>query len=166
MAAMLALARCCAVRTVSALLCLPLACVHSPERLPSLDRQFYDNLPTEREQREFLRLRKSERHDYLVEKHLWQQWEALSEEEREAALQRTPRVGFSEFALHMAWGRPADVRVRETSGRTVRFETFVRCTSGPRTGDFVRRSVECDGTASEVTAAVEDGRVTEIRHLD
>lgn len=166
MAPMLALASRRALMTIGAGWWLLSSCVHSPDRLPTLDRHFYENLPTEREQREFLRLRKAQRHDYLVEKQLWQQWEGLSEAEREAVYERSPKVGFSEFALHMAWGRPADVRVREASGRTVRFETFIRCTSGPRVGEFVRRSVDCDGTASEVTAAVEDGRVTELRHLD
>ena len=166
MASMLALAKRGAVLTASMLMGLILGCVHSPDRLPTLDRQFYENLPTEREQRDFLRLRKSQRHGYLVERQLWQQWEALSEEEREAALQRAPRVGYREFTLHMSWGRPADVRVRDADGRSVRFETYIRCTSGPHTGEFVRQSIECDGTASEVTAAVEDGIITELRYLD
>ncbi|TPV92497.1 MAG: hypothetical protein B7733_25375 [Myxococcales bacterium FL481] len=141
-------------------------CVHTPERLPTLERQFYENLPTEREQREFLRLRKSQRHAYLVDKNLWQQWEALSEVERQGALKRAPAVGFTEFALRMAWGRPADVHEQRARGRTVRFETYIRCTSGPRRDEFVRRSVDCDGTASEVTAALENGRVIELRYLD
>ena len=93
MASMLALARSSAVIAASVFAALATGCVHSPERLPRLDRQFYENLATERDQREFLRLKKSERHAYLVDKKLWQAWESLSPEEREAAwLAEEPEV--------------------------------------------------------------------------
>ncbi|MEE9382376.1 MAG: hypothetical protein V3V08_03065 [Nannocystaceae bacterium] len=163
---MLALARCFASLTLGVLASVSAGCVHSPDRLPALDRQFYENLPTEREQREFVALKRGARQAYLDRKNLWQQWENLSGEERLAVAQRSSKVGHREFALHMAWGLPVDVRLAEARGRLVRFETYIRCTSGPKTGSFVRENIACDGTSSEMTVAVEDGLVTQIKHLD
>jgi hypothetical protein len=141
-------------------------CAHDPDRLPRLDRQFYENLEDEKDQQAFLRLKESERQAFLEQKGLWAKWTELSSDEREAVKTRTVEVGYKEFAAHMAWGPAADVRDGESNGRVVRFETFIRCTSGPRAGQHVRQNLDCDGTSSEVQLAIENGIVTEIRHLD
>ena len=76
------------------------------------------------------------------------------------------KVGFKEFAAHMAWGLPARVRDVEVRGRVVHYQTFIRCTSGPRIGDYVRNNIDCDGTSSEVEIAVENGVISELKYLD
>ncbi|MCA9695998.1 MAG: hypothetical protein KC431_00640, partial [Myxococcales bacterium] len=60
----------------------------------------------------------------------------------------------------------ADVRMAEARGRSVAYQTFIRCTSGPKKGQYVRQNLECDGTSSEVQLAIENGIVTEIKYLD
>ncbi|RMG97606.1 MAG: hypothetical protein D6705_08375 [Deltaproteobacteria bacterium] len=141
------------------------SCALRPSRLPELDRRFYANLPSPDAQHAFLKMRKpEERRAYLESLGLWQKWEALSPEEQKAVLEGRVEVGFDEFALYMAWGPPADVRTERTKHRKVDFLTFIRCTSGPRTGAYVKSNLDCDGTSSETIVAVENGRVTEIRY--
>jgi len=142
------------------------ACATSPDRLPTLDRQFYENLESDREKEEFLDLKAAERQSFLEQAGLWDRWTELTAEEREGVKNRDVKVGFKQFAAHMAWGPPADTREEMAGERKVRFETFIRCTSGPRVGQYVRNNVDCDGTSSEVRLAVEDGTVTEIKYLD
>src|SRR5690606_19293655 len=139
---------------------------HNPERLPRIDRQFYYNLPTQEDRNAFLRLREKERQAFLEERGLWQSWLELDEAERRAVNEAKVEVGHHVFAAHMAWGPPADVKQAEARDRKVYFETYIRCTSGPRVGRYVHQNVDCDGTASEVQLAIENERVTEIKYLD
>ncbi len=152
------------------LACLALSaavsCATSPDRLPTLDRQFYENLENDREKEEFLELKPAERQAFLEQAGLWDRWTELTAEEREGVKNREVKVGFKAFAAHMAWGPPADTREEMAGERKVRFETFIRCTSGPKVGEYVRNNIDCDGTSSEVRLAIEDGTVTEIKYLD
>ena len=143
------------------------ACALTPKRLPELDRRFYYNLPTPSDQSAFLRLRKTEeRQAFLTDKGLWGQWLELSEKERDAATAGDVHIGFREFALTMAWGLPADTKLRQEPSRTVEFHTFIRCTSGPKIGQYVRNNLDCDGTSSETLVAVENAVVTEIKYVN
>jgi hypothetical protein len=142
------------------------ACTPNAERLPTPARNFYYVIEDEGRQLEYLKLHESERQGFLEKLGLWQLWTELSSEERQAVESRAVEVGFKEFAAHMAWGLPADVRVAEARGRSVRFETFIRCTSGPKVDQYVRQNIDCDGTSSEVQLAIENGIVTEIKRLD
>ena len=81
--------------------------------------------------------------DFLEKVGLWQKWLELSNEEREAVNAGDIKVGFKEFAAHMAWGLPASVRDVEVRGRVVHYQTFIRCTSGPKIGDYVRSNIDC-----------------------
>jgi len=137
-------------------------CAHDPDRLPELDRRFYDNLPTGADQEEFLRLKASERQAYLEQKGLWGKWEALPQAEREAAGRGEVQLGFHEFALYMAWGPPADTQDRDANGRPLQLHTFIRCSSGPKRGRYVRSNLDCDGTSSETQVSIRDGVVVEI----
>lgn len=139
-------------------------CAHDPDRLPALDRRFYDNLPTGADQQEFLRLKSSERQAFLEQKGLWSQWEALPEAERSAAGQGEVKPGFHEFALYMAWGPPADTQDRDANGRPLQLHTFIRCSSGPKRGRYVRSNLDCDGTSSETQVSIRDGVVVEITY--
>jgi hypothetical protein len=158
--------RLASVAPIAVALFAGVGCAHNPDRLPHLDRQFYENLETDKQKQEFLRLKESERQGYLDQAGLWAQWTALSSEEREAVKTRSVEVGYKEFTAHMAWGPAADVREGESNGRVVRYETFIRCTSGPKAGGYVRQNIDCDGTSSEVQLAIENGLVTEIKYLD
>jgi hypothetical protein len=140
------------------------ACAMNPERLPELDRRFYYNLGSEENQQEFLDLRDEERQRYLEEKGLWKQWMALPESERNAVGRSEVDVGFHEFSAFMAWGPPADTQTRDPDGKSVRVHTFIRCTSGPKAGRYVRSNLDCDGTSSEIHVAVSEGVITEIEH--
>lgn len=142
-------------------------CARTPDRLPNLDRRFYALLPTPTEQEAFLRERKDEQRRELVKSSgLWAKWLSLPPEQREAAAAGVVRPGFDEFALFMAWGPPADTQQRDAVGRGVPslLHTFIRCSSGPRAGRYVRDNLECDGTSEETQVAVQDGVVTEIRY--
>lgn len=141
------------------------ACANNPDRLPPLERQFYDILEP-KQQTAFLATKPKARRAYLNEVGLWSQWVALSKEQQKAVMERRVAAGVSEFEAHMAWGLPADVQVKEARGREVRFETFIRCTSGPRVGEYVRENIACDGTSSEVRLAIENGVVVELKNLD
>ena len=57
-------------------------------------------------------------------------------------------LGFHEFALYMAWGPPADTQDRDANGRPLQLHTFIRCSSGPKRGRYVRSNLDCDGTYS------------------
>lgn len=142
------------------------ACTPSPDRLPTPARNFYYVLEDESVQREYLKLEESERQGFLEKLGLWPKWLELSNEEREAVSAGDIKVGFKEFAAHMAWGLPASVREVEVRGRVVGYQTFIRCTSGPKIGDYVRSNIDCDGTSSEVEIAVENGVITELKYLD
>ncbi|PRQ05926.1 hypothetical protein [Enhygromyxa salina] len=157
-----------AQRTLGAIaLILPLAaCTPNPDRLPTPARNFYYVIEDDAQQLEYVKLKESERQGFLEGVGLWQRWLELSSEERDAAETSEIKVGFKEFAAHMAWGLPAAIRDIEARGRVVHYQTFIRCTSGPKIGDYVRTNTDCDGTSSEVELAVENGTVTEIKYLD
>jgi hypothetical protein len=142
------------------------ACTPNPDRLPTPARNFYYVLEDDAAQREYLQLEESERQGFLEKLGLWQKWLELSSEEREAVGNADIKVGFKEFSARMAWGLPASERDVEVRGRVVRYETFIRCTSGPNTGDYVRSNVDCDGTSSEVEIAIENGVISELKYLD
>ena len=153
----------------AALLTLSLAltaCSKSPDRLPTPARNFYYVMEDPAQQEDYLDLKESERQSFLEKVGLWQRWLELSNEEREAVETGAIEVGFKEFAAHMAWGLPAEIRDVEARGREVHFETFIRCTSGPKIGKYVRKNLECDGTSSEVEIAIENAIITEIKFLD
>jgi hypothetical protein len=159
-----------AIRSLGAValtLCLALtACTPSPDRLPTPARNFYYVMEDPGQQRDYLELEESERQPFLEKLGLWQRWLELSNEEREAIETGDIKVGYKEFAALMAWGLPGSVRDVESRGRVVHYETFVRCTSGPRIGEYVRSNVDCDGTSSEVEIAIENGIITELKFLD
>jgi len=138
-------------------------CAHSPDRLPELDRRFYDNLPAV-EQGEFVRLKSSERQAFLEQSGVWAQWKALPEPERKAAAAGEVELGFHEFALFMAWGPPADTRDRDDNGRPLRLHTFIRCSSGPKRGNYVQSNLDCDGTSSETQVSIYDDLISEIEY--
>jgi hypothetical protein len=142
------------------------ACAPNPSRLPNPDRSFYYVMEDPATQREFLELKESERKSLLERVGLWQRWLELSNQEREAVENKTIQVGFREFSAHMAWGLPASARQVESRGRVVEYQTFIRCTSGPKIGQYVRVNIDCDGTSSEVEIAVENGVITELKFLD
>ena len=138
------------------------ACATTPERLPELDRRFYYNLPTPEDQEEFLRLPDEDRQAFLESKGLWRKWTALPAEEREAAGKGEIQVGFHEFAVFMAWGPPADTQTRDRNERPILVHTFIRCSSGPKAGRYVRNNLDCNGTSTEREVAIRDGLVAEI----
>jgi hypothetical protein len=138
------------------------ACATTPERLPELDRRFYYNLPTPGDQEEFLRLPDEDRQAFLESKGLWTRWTALPAEEREAAGKGEIQVGFHEFAVFMAWGPPADTQTRDRNERPIVVHTFIRCSSGPKAGRYVRNNLDCDGTSTEREVAIREGLVAEI----
>jgi len=137
-------------------------CASSPERLPELDRRFYYNLPSGEDQQAFLKVKSSDRQGFLEDKGLWTQWQALPSNERDAASQGNVELGFHEFALFMAWGPPADTQDRDANGRPLQLHTFIRCSSGPKRGRYVRSNLDCDGTSSETQVSIDDGLVVEI----
>lgn len=152
---------------VALTLCLAsTACTPSPDRLPTPARNFYYVMEDPAQQLDYLKLEESERQSFLEKLGLWQRWLELSNEEREAVETGDIKVGYKEFAALMAWGLPATERDVEARDRVVHYETFVRCTSGPRIGDYVRSNIDCDGTSSEVEIAVENGIITELKFLD
>jgi hypothetical protein len=142
------------------------ACTPNPDRLPTPARNFYYVIEDDAKQLEYLELSESERKSFLEQLGIWQKWLELSNEERQGVETGDIKVGFKEFAAHMAWGLPAKVRDVEARGRVVHYQTFIRCTSGPRIGDYVRNNIDCDGTSSEVELAVENGVITELKYLD
>ncbi len=143
---------------------LQLACAMNPERLPELDRRFYYNLESQADQQEFLELRDEDRQAFLERHGLWEKWIALPEAERKDVGAGNIEVGFHEFAAFMAWGPPADTQTRDPDGRAVLQHTFIRCSSGPKAGRFVRENLDCDGTSSEVLVSINGGVVTEINY--
>jgi len=158
------------IRLGAFMLSLPLwsavACTPNPERLPTPSRNFYYVIEDDQSQLDYLRLKESEREPFLEKVGLWAKWLELSGEEREAVDSGEVEVGYKVFAAYMAWGLPADTRVVEARGRSVSYETFIRCTSGPKKGRYVRQNIDCDGSSSEVQLAIENAIVTEIKYLD
>jgi hypothetical protein len=144
----------------------PAACLHNPERLPELDRRFYYVLDDPEDQKAFLKLKESERQAFLEHKGLWKRWTALPAAERDSAGKSDVRVGFHEFAVIMAWGPPADTQDRDRDGKPAVIHTFIRCTSGPKQGRYVRSNLDCDGTSSETQVAIQNDVVVEIRYPD
>jgi len=142
------------------------ACTPNPNRLPTPARSFYYVMEDPAAQREYLELKESERQSFLERVGLWQRWLELSNEEREAVDNKVIQVGFKEFSAHMAWGLPAQVRDVESRGRVIHYQTFIRCTSGPKIGQYVQSNLDCDGTSNEVELAVENGVITELKFLD
>lgn len=150
-------------RLTAGLLCGTLvACATTPERLPDLDRKFYYNLPTTDDQQSYLRLEETQRQPYLEKKGLWAKWSELSNEERASVQAGEVKVNQHEFVAFMVWGPPADSQ----GGGESKFHTFIRCTSGPRTGKYVRSNLECDGTSTEVEIKVTGGLISEIKYLN
>lgn len=139
-------------------------CAMTPQRLPELDRRFYENLPTAELRGGFLKVKAAERQDYLEEHGLWAKWTALPVAEREAAGRGEIDLGFHEFALFMALGPPADTRNRDNNGRPMKLHTFIRCSSGPKRGRYVQSNLDCDGTSSETQVSIHDGIVAEIAY--
>lgn len=137
------------------------ACANSPDRLAPPYRQFYYNLPTEQDKSDYLRLKDADREPFLKQRGLWDKWSALPTNERKAAMIGEVKVGFKEFAAFMAWGPPAD-----SQGTNDRFHTYIRCTSGPKRGRYVRNNLECDGTSSEIKLTVQNDVIVEIKHLN
>ena len=152
-------------RLASLLLLMTAACAMTPERLPELDRRFYYNLPNPDSQEEFLDVPASERQAYLESKGLWQQWVSLPENEREAAASGDVETGFHEFGLFMAWGPPADTQKRDVNDRPITQHTYIRCTSGPKAGRYVRNNLDCDGTSNETKVSISNGIVSEIEYV-
>ncbi len=142
------------------------ACAMTPERLPNLDRKFYYNLPSENDKAAFLKVQDTQRQAFLEQKGLWALWAELSNEERAAVGRGEVKVGQKEFVAFMVWGPPADSKGSKSSERTVRFHTFIRCSSGPRAGEYVHSNLDCDGTSSESEIAVENNTITEIKFLN
>ena len=93
-----------------------------------------------------------------------------------------------EAGWHWAWGaEPADGRLRAfvwdfaldaplpsarllvaaqkglpgvwLDGRPLQLHTFIRCSSGPKRGRYVRSNLDCDGTSSETQVSIRDGVV-------
>lgn len=152
-------------RLASLLLLITAACAMTPERLPELDRRFYYNLPNPDSQQEFLDVPASERQAYLESKGLWQQWVSLPENERKAAASGDVQTGFHEFGLFMAWGPPADTQKRDVNKRPITQHTYIRCTSGPKAGRYVRNNLDCDGTSTETKVSISNGIVSEIEYV-
>jgi hypothetical protein len=142
------------------------ACSASPNRLPPLERHFYGVLKTPAEQSGFLKMNEETRKAYLVDRGYMREWERLTPPQREAVLRREVQVEMTQFGAHLAWGLPADSHEEGTPTTRAVIETYIRCTSGPKTDDYVRDNLECDGTSAEIQVRIVDGRVVAISHLD
>ncbi len=141
-----------------------LACAMTPERLPDLDRKFYYNLPSSDDKAAFLKLQDTQRQAFLDQKGLWTRWSELSQAERDAVARGEVKVGQREFVAFMVWGPPADSQGSKAMSRSIRFHTFIRCTSGPRVGRYVANNLDCDGTTTEIKVSVENDLITEIKY--
>lgn len=140
---------------------LGLGCATTPDRLLSLERRFYELLEDPAERDRFLQLDRVDREPFLRSTDLWEHWIALSPQERDAVERGEVQLGFHEFAVYMAWGPPADTQVREVNAIKTAIHTFIRCTSGPRRGRFVRTTPDCDGTTEERRVTIRNGIVVE-----
>ena len=143
---------------------LVVGCAMTPERLPELDRRFYYNLPSPADQTEFLKLEESSRQGYLQQKGLWQRWVALPAGEREAAKGGIVELGFHEFAMFIAWGPPADTQGHDREGKPATIHTYIRCSSGPKRGQYVLNNLDCNGTSDETQVLVQNDLIVEIRY--
>ena len=139
-------------------------CAMTPERLPDLDRRFYYNLGSPQDQKQFLELAEADRQAYLESKGLWKDWVALPPAERDAAKAGKAELGFHEFTLFMAWGPPADTQNHNREGRPAIIHTYIRCSSGPKRGQYVLRNLDCNGTSDETQILIQADQVVEIRY--
>lgn len=137
-----------------------------PEKLPPVHRSYYRLLESSVERETFLKSEAPKREDLARAKGFSQSWAQLPQPIKDRVLEAEIEVGFSTFAVHMAWGRPADEKELKARGRTLWLETYIQCTSGPKAEAFVFDHLECDGTSSETQVIFEHDRVIEIRALD
>lgn len=137
-----------------------------PEKLPAVHRSYYRLLESPAERDTFLNADEAKREDLARDKGFAQKWSKLALPIQHRVLDAKIEIGFSIFAVHMAWGRPADEKELRARGRSLWLETYIQCTSGPKADDFVFDHLECDGTSSESQVVFENGRVIEIRALD
>lgn len=137
-----------------------------PEKLPPVHRSYYRLLESPAERDAFLNADEAKREELASAKGFAQSWSKLAAPIKDRVLDAKIEVGFSTFAVHMAWGRPADEKELKARGRTLWLETYIQCTSGPKAQSFVFDHLECDGTSSESQVVFEHDRVIEIRALD
>src|SRR5690606_13421191 len=116
------------------------------------------------DQQAFLQIPESERQAFLEDRGLWQRWVALPAAERDAAKRGEVLLGFHEFALLIAWGPPADTQGHERGGGAAVIHTYIRCSSGPKRGQYVLSNLDCNGTSDETQLVVQNGQIVEIRY--
>lgn len=143
-----------------------MGCAMKPDKLPPVHRSYYRIIEGSAERQAFLEMDESAREAYAERLGFAQQWAQLSPAHQQAVLSARIAPGFDSFSVHMAWGRPADEKGLQARGRKLWLETFIRCTSGPRSQQFVYDHLECDGTSSETMVVFESDRVIEVRALD
>lgn len=137
-----------------------------PDKLPPVHRAYYRSMEAASEKEAFLAMDANERQTYAEHKGLAKAWSSLPQAHKTAVLEGLVQSGFPRFAVHMAWGRPADEKGLQARGRKLWLETYIRCTSGPKTNAHVYSHLECDGTSSETQVVFEKDRVIEVRDLD
>lgn len=142
------------------------ACAMRPERLPPVQRSYYRLIETQKERAVFLELDAAGRQAYVERRGFAQAWTALDPRQQASILEGKIELGFSRFAVHMAWGLPADEKQVLARGRRLWLETYIQCTSGPRVERFVFDHLECDGTSTESQVIFEKGKLIELRALD
>lgn len=141
-------------------------CAMKPDKLPPVHRAYYRMIDGPAQRNAFLEMDDREREAHAARLGFAQQWAQLSPAQQRAVLSARIAPGFDRFAVHMAWGRPADEKGLQARGRSLWLETYIRCTSGPRAKEFVYDHLECDGTSSESMVVFEADRVIEVRALD
>ena len=72
------------------------------DRLPPLDRRFYEVLASDTDRR-ISSTKPAERQSFLESRGLWDAWQSLTAEERTAVESGTIEVGYLQFVAHMAW---------------------------------------------------------------
>lgn len=154
-----------------ALICLSYAialsaCATRPGALPAVHRGYYGLLEGHSEQRAFLEMDERARQAYADQRGFSAAWERISAPEQQAALAGRVEVGTQRFAVHMAWGRPADEKLLKVDDPERWLETYIQCTSGPRNKKRVHDHLDCDGRSRETQLLFENGRLVEIRELD
>lgn len=137
-----------------------------PEKLPPVHRSYYRLLDSPAERDSFLKANPEKREKLAQAKGFAASWSKLAQPIKDRVLDAKVEVGFSSFAVHMAWGRPADEKALRARGRSLWLETYIQCTSGPKAQSFVFDHLECDGTSSESQVVFEHDRVIEVRALD
>lgn len=142
------------------------ACTTRPSTLPPVHRGYYALLEGHSEQRAFLEMNASARQAYADQKGFSASWNRLSADEQQRALAGRIELGSTRFAVHMAWGRPADEKLLKGRGQARWLDTFIQCTSGPRNKERVHDHLDCDGRSRETQLLFEADRLIEIRELD